>query len=137
MGVDWSADFRRELVAECTGRGLARRNLGEYILLGEVYDGACGHNWHTWGNPAFCEPEGATEEAPYKRDGWHVMELEDVSKWMVSRFASDVEECVCHSAAVSFSRVYALSEHTFERWVTQAEGGMELDEKGELVDVRR
>ena len=45
-------------------------------------------------------------------DGWHGMELEDVSKWMVSRFASDVEECVCHSAAVSFSRIYALSEHT-------------------------
>ena len=106
-------------------------------MLGEVYDGACGHNWHTWGNPAFCESEGATEEAPYKR-GWMACDgAGRCFKWMVSRFASDVEECVCHSAAVTSAAVYALSEHTFERWVTQAEGGMELDEKGELVDVRR
>ena len=37
MGVDWSADFRRGARRGVHGKGFsARRNLGEYILLGEV-----------------------------------------------------------------------------------------------------
>ena len=105
MGVDFTSDFRRELLAQCTGKGGTRRNLGEYLLLGEVYDGACGHNWHTWGNPAFrAEEEEGVVLAPHERDGWEAVELPDVSRWMLSRFASDVEQCVCHSAAVSFRR---------------------------------
>ena len=40
MGQDWSQLFRDA-------------NVDEYILIGEADDGSCGHNWSTWGNPAF------------------------------------------------------------------------------------
>ena len=76
---------------------------GEYLLLGEAYDGACGHNFETWGNPAFA-PEGHTGPAPHVADGWEARELADVSRWMLSRFASDVHDCECSSCAVAFVR---------------------------------
>ena len=97
MGVDWSQAFRR-----CP-------TVGEYVLLGEFYDGACGHNWKTWGNPAFCnafcDGDGdAPSLPPHATDGWSTEELPDVSRWMLSRFASDEEGDVCHSAAIAFRR---------------------------------
>ena len=99
MGVDWTADFR------------ACGSVGEYILLGECYDGAAGHNWHTWGNPAFASPRaeqpdpgGVGEVAPYEADGWVAEELIGVSRWMLSRFASDVADCECNSSAIAFLR---------------------------------
>ena len=101
MGMDWSARFR------------ATPSVGEYVLLGEVYDGACGHNWHTWGNAAFREPPHSVHDArdgpaappaPHEVDGWCLEELPDVSRWMLSRFASDAADCVCLSAAVAFRR---------------------------------
>lgn len=36
MESDWTAEFRRTA------------GINEYILLGEAFDGACGHNWKTW-----------------------------------------------------------------------------------------
>ena len=107
MGADWTSDFR------------ACNSVEEY-LLGECLDGACGHNALTWGNPAFLESiresgaaEGETEGAaaawvaPHEADGWELAELPDVSRWMLSKFASDTPDCVCHSAAVSFRRAAA------------------------------
>lgn len=96
MDVDWTRDYRI-----CP-------SVEEYILLGECYDGSVGHNWHTWGNPAY-RPEGESgdEEAavpPYVKDGWDHSELGDVSRWMLSRFASDVAECEWSSSAISFRR---------------------------------
>lgn len=56
----------------------------EYLLLGEVYDGACGHNFATWGNPAYA-PLGRANEPPppppYKADGWAVHEVPEVARW--------------------------------------------------------
>ena len=84
-----------------------------------MYDGACGHNFATWGNPAFAEGAAggggggdaaahvAAPVPPHEADGWAVEELPDASRWMLSRFASDEDECVCHSAAVAFRRVVA------------------------------
>lgn len=96
MGVDWSAAFRTS------------PSLNEYLLLGECYDGACGHNWTTWGNPAFA-PEVAVgqpnaAEPPHVADGWSMREVPAISKWMLSRFSSDVEDCEWNSCAVSFRR---------------------------------
>ena len=104
MAVDWTAHLRR-----CP-------SLEEYVLLGEVYDGACGDNDKTWGNPAFAEEaavpdgHGASGGAPpYELDGWAATELREVSAWMLSRFASDVAECECTSAAISFVRGLAAA----------------------------
>ncbi|CAM9225441.1 unnamed protein product [Phaeothamnion confervicola] len=41
MDDDWTAAFRRT------------PSVCEYVLVGETDDGCCGHNWLTWGNPAF------------------------------------------------------------------------------------
>ena len=57
MGVDWTRAFR-----ECG-------SVGEYLLLGEVYDGAVGHNWETWGNPAFADDEAGDAAARARRLG--------------------------------------------------------------------
>lgn len=102
MGVDWTADFR------------ACESVSEYVLLGECYDGAAGHNWLTWGNPAFAPPRVTqlgqgdashdVDVAPYAADGWVAEELRDVSRWMLSRFSSDVADCECNSSAIAFRR---------------------------------
>ena len=77
----------------------------EYLLLGEVYDGACGHNFATWGNPAFAPPGRANEPAPYKADGWAVHEVPEVARWQLSRFASDAsDDYERNSHCVSFRR---------------------------------
>ena len=91
MGVDWTRAFR-----ECG-------SVGEYLLLGEVYDGAVGHNWETWGNPAFADDEKPATP-PHARDGWELAEVPSVSRWMLSRYVSDVADCECGSAAVAFRR---------------------------------
>ena len=91
MGVDWTRAFR-----ECG-------SVGEYLLLGEVYDGAVGHNWETWGNPAFADDDKAATP-PHARDGWELAEVPSVSRWMLSRYVSDVDDCECGSAAVAFRR---------------------------------
>ena len=98
MGRDLSAAFRQCAAVE------------EYVLLGEADDGACGHNWHTWGNPDF-RPGGAaggeggegTPTPPYVADGFRRIELDDVSRWMASRYDGDGDEG-CNSCAVSFVR---------------------------------
>lgn len=95
MGRDLSAAFR-----QCA-------SVDEYVLLGEADDGACGHNWHTWGNPDFHSGEGGEGDEPptppYMADGFRRVELDDVSRWMVSRYDGDGDEG-CNSCAVSFVR---------------------------------
>lgn len=44
MGQDWTKYFRQS-------------NVDEYILIGEADDGTCGHNWETWGNTHFYDPD--------------------------------------------------------------------------------
>jgi hypothetical protein len=107
MGVDWSKAFR-----DCP-------SVGEYLLLGEVFDGATGNNYETWGNPAFAPPHDESNRGrdssgtkaaatstspPHECDGWELVEVESVSRWMVSRFASDTADCECASAAIAFRR---------------------------------
>ncbi len=98
MGIDWSADFR------------ACASVHEYVLLGEVFDGACGHNFATWGNPAFgptteARVDGLPAAPPYEADGWTVQEVPEVARWQLSRFASDAsDDCEWNSHCVSFRR---------------------------------
>ena len=60
MGVDWTAAIR------------ATPSVQEYVLVGEADDGCCGHNWLTWGNPAFQAQGGGTCAGvpPYVAEGW-------------------------------------------------------------------
>ena len=105
MGYDWTANFR-----SCD-------SVEEYLLLGECLDGACGHNWLTWGNPEYHDDfgpphktvdglEGARVEpsAPHAVDRWQMEEVSYVSKWQLSRFASDVADCDWNSYCISFRR---------------------------------
>jgi len=101
MGVDWTATFR-----SCA-------SVREYVLLGELFDGACGHNWLTWGNAAFREGHDkghdevqghAVETPPHERDGWTMREVPEVSRWQLSRFASDTSDCEFNSYCVSVRR---------------------------------
>ena len=96
MGVDWSASFREY-------------GVHEYVLLGEAYDGACGHNWATWGNPDFQDDEATPDDqrpvarAPYEIDGFSTHEIREVSRWMLSRFDGRGEDAYS-TCAVSFRR---------------------------------
>jgi len=120
MGVDWTKEIR------------ATSSVREYVLVGESDDGCCGHNWLTWGNPAF-RPGGAalsgdarrtlraadsagtpgapgedhhsegTAKAPYAEDGWERHNIRDVSRLQLSRF--DSEDFVGNSCTVSFRRL--------------------------------
>lgn len=97
MGADWTADFR------------ACGSVREYLLLGECVDGACGHNFLTWGNAAFATDESTDDDAahtlpPSARDGWARREIVEISRWQLSRFAADVEDCEYNSCCVSFRR---------------------------------
>ena len=110
----------------------ATSSVREYVLVGESDDGCCGHNWLTWGNPAF-RPGGAalsgdarrtlraansagapgapgedhlsegTAMAPYAEDGWERHNIRDVSRLQLSRF--DSEDFVGNSCTVSFRRL--------------------------------
>lgn len=90
MATDWTAAFR------------ACPSVEEYLLLGECFDGACGHNWLTWGNLASAPNDCAVP--PFVADGWRIEEIPAISRWMLSRFASDVEDCEWNSCAVSFRK---------------------------------
>ena len=61
--------------------------LREYVLVGEAYDGCCGHNWRTWGNPAYMAP-GDDPTPLYARDGFEKTEVEALSALQLSRYDS-------------------------------------------------
>jgi len=89
-GQDWTANFRQSFLYgrdDKIEEGLAE----EYILIGESDNGTCGHNWYTWGNRDFYPDavENGAEElplAPYLKDGYSRVELEELSFLQFSRF---------------------------------------------------
>jgi len=67
--IDWTALFRKKQV-------------DEYILIGEADNGSCGDNWHTWGNYDFYDEEQEVEQqpkVPYKHDGYKRVNLDKLS----------------------------------------------------------
>lgn len=109
MGLDWTALFR-----DC--------GVEEYILIGEADDGSCGHNWKTWGNPAFFEDaqevddnnnnnisnnnngEGADRDGPippYEMDGYVRWDMDALSQFQFSSFDCSVSKS---SKTVSFRK---------------------------------
>lgn len=89
-GVDFTAAFRRN------------PKLREYVLIGEAYDGCCGHNWATWGNPEYKGP-GDGADPPYAADGFAKVELGALSDAQIARY-----DCAAFSGTsrtFSFSRV--------------------------------
>lgn len=89
MGIDWTATFRRNGVSE-------------YILIGESYDGNCGDNWETWGNPEFRSDDDSREVPPYEQDGYEPFHLSNLSPYSFSRFDSSDSS---NSATVAFRKV--------------------------------
>ena len=88
-GQDWTVDFRRPMGTPTgTAADAVERLVEEYILIGEADDGTCGHNWYTWGNPAFLDSEYEEEQrvAPYRSDGYTRVDLEELSLLQFSRF---------------------------------------------------
>mmetsp|Transcript_1615 Transcript_1615/g.2296 ORF Transcript_1615/g.2296 Transcript_1615/m.2296 type:complete len:487 (-) Transcript_1615:15-1475(-) len=103
FGEDWTHMIRKS-------------GADEYILIGECDDGNCGHNFHTWGNPAYHERGDEHEEvgkdaihdmnaddliAPYLLDGYERINLDDLSALQFSRFDSSV---LSKSHTVSFRK---------------------------------
>jgi hypothetical protein len=90
-GVDWTESFRRST------------KLVEYILIGEAWDGCCGHNWRTWGNSSFADGDGSQKTQPlYDRDGFEKRELRHLSKLQLSRY--DCKQFAGSSRTFSFRR---------------------------------
>ena len=90
MGVDWTSSWR------------VLPQLSEYVVVGEAWNGCCGHNWDTWGNPAYA-PAGADVEAPpYEADGFAKRELADLSRAQLSRY--DCAAYAGNSRTFSFKR---------------------------------
>ena len=89
MGTDWTAAWR------------VLPQLSEYIVVGEAWNGCCGCNWNTWGNPAY-RPDGADDAPPYERDGFAKTELEALSRSQISRY--DCAAFVGNSRTFSFKR---------------------------------
>jgi len=88
-GVDWTESFRRST------------KLVEYILIGEAWDGCCGHNWRTHGNISFADSSEETRP-PYERDGFEKTELRHLSKLQLSRY--DCKQFAGSSRTFSFRR---------------------------------
>jgi hypothetical protein len=113
MSSDWSRDFRN-----CVD------TVQEYILIGEADNGACGHNWETWGNPFFHPCAGLPPlrdmdvlpnvedlhvpvdlletPPPYHLDGWRKNPLDHISHFQLQRF--DAPAHFGNSQTVSFTK---------------------------------
>jgi hypothetical protein len=92
--IDWTALFRKKQV-------------DEYILIGEADNGSCGDNWHTWGNYDFCDEEQEVEQqpkVPYEHDGYKRVNLDKLSLLQFSRFDCKQSK---ESMTVSFRRCAA------------------------------
>ena len=89
--IDWTALFRKKQV-------------DEYILIGEADNGSCGDNWHTWGNYDFCDEEQEVEQqpkVPYESDCYRRVNLDKLSLLQFSRFDCKQSK---ESMTVSFRR---------------------------------
>jgi hypothetical protein len=74
--VDWTQTFRSYGVQE-------------YILIGESYDGNCGHNWKTWGNIGYLDEENQESSLPpFLIDGYEASILTQLTPHTFSRFDS-------------------------------------------------
>lgn len=104
MDDDWSVHFRQFTSVQ------------EYILIGEFYDGCCGHNWFTWGNPKAkphpSHPRYAYIPAhylrlvsnvePYEKDNYEKTLLPNISNLQYSRY--DSQHFRGNSATFSFRK---------------------------------
>jgi len=90
MGQDWTALFRDS-------------GVDEYILIGEADDGSCGHNWWTWGNPAFAEDDQGSSPPipPYEEDGYIRWDMDVLTPFQFSSFDCKVSKS---SKTVSFRK---------------------------------
>ncbi|GMI19879.1 hypothetical protein TrCOL_g10309 [Triparma columacea] len=92
QGVDWTREIRR-------------RGVKGYVLVGEIWDGCCGDNWETWGNPKYRrrgEGEEEEDDTPiYEREGY-VMEVVGEGKEQISRYCSKGSQV---TKTVLFTRV--------------------------------
>jgi hypothetical protein len=74
--VDWTDIFRSYGVEE-------------YILIGESYDGNCGHNWKTWGNRGYLDDDSKqTFIPPFEADGYEASIIPQLTPHTFSRFDS-------------------------------------------------
>jgi hypothetical protein len=94
MGQDWTSLFRDAAV-------------DEYILIGEADDGSCGHNWLTFGNPAFMDEASKSELShsqitpPYEDDGYQRWDMDVLTPFQFSSFDCAVSKS---SKTVSFRK---------------------------------
>ena len=94
----------RSTHAHAHARALARR----LSLFSEADDGCCGHNWLTFGNPAFRDDAdgggggGDARFAPFEVDGFERVELARASSLQLSRY--DNAAFVGSSRTVAFRR---------------------------------
>ena len=110
MDQDWTLDFRAE------------SSLKEYILVGETDVGNCGHNYFTWGNPAFRNhplqaPDGSSVPPSdlVKRKGiadaaatFERVDLDSISKFQLQRY--DAPHACGNSSTASFRRISSKTE---------------------------
>jgi hypothetical protein len=132
MRADWTAAFREA------------ESVHEYVLLGEAFDGSCGHNWATWGNELAFEPPlaggplgflsgGADIDAgtdnprmmsrPHEADGWTATEVREVSRWMLSRFAADEGDAGAAEDGYTTSAVSFRRDESDAQRLRRARGG--------------
>jgi len=75
QGVDWTGEIRKAGV-----KG--------YVLVGEVFDGCCGHQWETWGNPVHRPKGDEGEGTVFEREGY-AMEVVGDGGNQISRYCSE------------------------------------------------
>ena len=74
LGQDWTSSFR------------ACESVREYVLVGEVDAGACGHPWNTWGHTFRDCAAKPGDVAPFAAGGFERVELDELSALQLSQF---------------------------------------------------
>lgn len=92
---DWTAAIR------------AIPSVNEYVLIGEMDEGCCGHPYRTWGLSSFRDREISDKKdgnfTPlYEMNGFQRYNLDEISRYQICR--SDWPDSRFHSKTVSFLR---------------------------------
>ena len=89
MGDDWTSIFRQFTTTK------------EYIMIGEAFDGCCGHNWYTWGNESEKPTSDQSEVPLYEKDGFHKQPLV-FSDYQICRYDNQV--LAGHTSTYTFKK---------------------------------